>query len=48
LDKVLNRFEGEYRDDRPDGFGEGLINGRRYLGTWAGGCFRDGQGLECP
>ena len=38
-----DRYEGEYRDDRPDGFGVAWIGGEQYAGSWAEGCFRDGN-----
>jgi hypothetical protein len=52
-----SRYEGNFRDGRPDGFGTLTTGSDTYSGTWAGGCFRDGQGRrawafrpgeECP
>jgi len=39
-----SRFDGEFKDDRPNGPGTlKLGNGNVYTGTWAYGCFRDGD-----
>ena len=38
-----DRYEGNWRDGWPDGYGEASIKGKIYRGTWAAGCYRDGD-----
>ena len=35
-----SRFEGEFRDGKPNGFGTGTHRGKTYEGDWRDGCFQ--------
>ena len=38
------RFEGSFRDNKPDGRGIFITaKGERYEGNWSNGCFKDGD-----
>jgi hypothetical protein len=51
-----DRYDGNWRDGLPDGYGEASIKGQAYRGTWEAGCYRDGDrktalirpAFECP
>lgn len=41
--KPGGRYEGEWRDDGPNGSGTARIGSDTYNGTWINGCFRQGD-----
>jgi hypothetical protein len=38
-----DRYDGEWRDNGADGYGEDWVSGNMYRGNWVAGCYRDGN-----
>ncbi len=38
-----DRYEGEWRDHLPNGYGTAIVGGQTFTGNWTNGCFQQGN-----